>query len=49
MVKEIKIGNVNVMSIFLVLIVFVCIVIMLSISTKMDDFTLIEKDIKQKF
>lgn len=47
-VKEKRIGNINLISIFLVLIVFTFIVIMLSISTNIDDFKIIEKDIKHK-
>ena len=47
--KEKYIGNYNLIGTFLILVVFAFVVIMLSINTKIDNFKIIEKDIKNKF
>ncbi|MGB5866878.1 MAG: HAMP domain-containing sensor histidine kinase [Arcobacteraceae bacterium] len=48
-VDEKKIGNYNLIGTFLILIVFTFVVIMLSVSSRVDDFDSIEKDVKSKF
>lgn len=48
-VDEKKIGNYNLIGTFLILIVFTFVVIMLSVSSRVDDFDNIEKDVKSKF
>ena len=47
--KEKYIGNYNLIGTFLILVVFAFVVIMLSINSKIDNFKIIEKDIKNKF
>jgi len=47
--NEKNIGNINLISTFLVLMIVACVVIMLSVNSKLDDFSDLQTEIKAKF